>query len=204
MTTLVRAALSGATPLAFVSADALLIVAAGLAALGAALTVALALRARRRGAEPSEPPASTSAVTVEPRDGRRPDRRRHRGRHGAESAGRRVTGRRPVEPLEGPAPGLVQRSMSTSTAELAAAISSASPPATPSRRAGTPRQRARRAAVRSRRPARPRPPGRPARRRARPSAASVSSIDARAASGRDRHARQRHRQAADRDVVRAR
>ena len=56
MTTLVRATLSGAMPLAFVSVEGLLIVAAGLAALGAALTVALALRARRKGAEPSEPP----------------------------------------------------------------------------------------------------------------------------------------------------
>ncbi len=42
--------------MAFVSVEALLIVAAGLAALGAALTVALSLRARRRGAEQSEPP----------------------------------------------------------------------------------------------------------------------------------------------------
>ena len=56
MTTPVRAALSGATSLAFVSVEALLIVAAGLAALGAALTVALALRTRRPGAEEREPP----------------------------------------------------------------------------------------------------------------------------------------------------
>jgi hypothetical protein len=56
MTTLLRAALPGAMPLAFVSVEALLIVAAGLAALGAALTVALAYRARRPGAERSEPP----------------------------------------------------------------------------------------------------------------------------------------------------
>ncbi len=56
MTTLVRAALIGATPLAFVSVEALLIMAAVLAALGAALTVALARRAGRQGAEGSEPP----------------------------------------------------------------------------------------------------------------------------------------------------
>jgi len=56
MTTLMRAALPGAMPLAFVSVEALLIVAAGLAALGAALTVVLAHRARRQGAERSEPP----------------------------------------------------------------------------------------------------------------------------------------------------
>jgi hypothetical protein len=56
MTTLVRATLSGAMPLAFVSVEALLIVAAGLAALGAALTLALAHRARRPGSEGSDPP----------------------------------------------------------------------------------------------------------------------------------------------------
>jgi hypothetical protein len=55
MSTLVRAALSGATPLAFVWGEALLIVGAGLAALGAALTVMLARRAERQASEPRQP-----------------------------------------------------------------------------------------------------------------------------------------------------
>ena len=56
MTTLMRAALSGATPLAFVSIEVLLIAAAALAGLGAALTVALVRRAGRNHAEASEQP----------------------------------------------------------------------------------------------------------------------------------------------------
>ncbi len=56
MTTLLGAALSGATPLAFVSAEVLLVVAAGLAALGAALTIALVRRAGRKEAERTEQP----------------------------------------------------------------------------------------------------------------------------------------------------
>ena len=49
MPMLVRAALSGATPIAFVSVEALLIVAACLAAVGALLTAWLATRPARPG-----------------------------------------------------------------------------------------------------------------------------------------------------------
>lgn len=55
MTTLMGAALSGTPPLAFVSVEALLIV-AGLAAVGVALTAVLARRAVRPQAEQSELP----------------------------------------------------------------------------------------------------------------------------------------------------
>jgi uncharacterized iron-regulated membrane protein len=51
-----RVALSGATPIAFVSADALLLVVAALAGGGAVLIGILAFRARRRA-----PPAEVSA-----------------------------------------------------------------------------------------------------------------------------------------------
>jgi hypothetical protein len=57
MAAVVPAATPVAMPFAFVSVEALLIVAAALAALGAALTVVLALRARRRGPEIGEPPS---------------------------------------------------------------------------------------------------------------------------------------------------
>lgn len=56
MTAFVRASVFEATPLAFVSIEALLIAAAVLAAAGAALAVALAHRAGRQRAERSEPP----------------------------------------------------------------------------------------------------------------------------------------------------
>ena len=56
MTALVLATLQGTAPLAFLSVEALLIAAAGLAAVGASLTVALAYRARRQGTERSEHP----------------------------------------------------------------------------------------------------------------------------------------------------
>jgi hypothetical protein len=56
MTTFLGAASLGATPFAFVAAEVLLVVAAGLAALGAALTVALVRRAGRKGAERAEQP----------------------------------------------------------------------------------------------------------------------------------------------------
>ena len=44
-----RAALMGATPMAFVSVEALLVVGAMVAALGAVITAAIAVRASRRG-----------------------------------------------------------------------------------------------------------------------------------------------------------
>lgn len=93
MTPLVGAALWGATPLAFVPVEALLIVAAGLAAVGAALTAVLARRAGRQQAEPSEhprrrPPSPSSlgmaddpivaAIEAGAEDGR-PARRVHPG-----------------------------------------------------------------------------------------------------------------------------
>jgi hypothetical protein len=54
MSTLALTALSGTMPLAFVSGEALLIAAAGLAALGAALTVVIARRADRQKPESRE------------------------------------------------------------------------------------------------------------------------------------------------------
>ncbi len=92
MDMLVRAALSGAAPLAFVTVEALLLVAAGLAAVGAALTAVLAYRAARGRAEPSEKPLRrgpspssvgladdpiVAAIDAAAEAGRRPRRVRH-------------------------------------------------------------------------------------------------------------------------------
>ena len=49
-----RAALMGATPVAFVSVEALLVVGAIVAAVGAVITVVIAVRAGRRGSDEEE------------------------------------------------------------------------------------------------------------------------------------------------------